>query len=87
NEVRQKEFDLELDTDKPYVAFQYRVERVKNELHDLLVKLKKEGKRDGSMPWMSPALPGGLLVRRARQAVPAARALHAIHHFSAERER
>lgn len=45
NEVRQKEFDLELDTDKPYVAFQYRIERVKNELHDLLVKLKREGKK------------------------------------------
>jgi SAM-dependent methyltransferase len=45
NELRQKEFDLELDTDKPYVAFQYRIEKVKNELHDLLVKFKKEGKR------------------------------------------
>jgi SAM-dependent methyltransferase len=44
NEVRQKEFDLELDTDKPYVAFQYRIEKVKNELHSLLLKLKKEGK-------------------------------------------
>lgn len=45
NEVRQKEFDLELDTDKPYVAFQYRIEKVKNDLHDLLLKLKKEGKK------------------------------------------
>ena len=45
NDVRQKEFDLELDTDKPYVAFQYRIEKVRNELHDLLVKLKHEGKR------------------------------------------
>jgi SAM-dependent methyltransferase len=45
NEIRQKEFDLELDTDKPYVAFQYRIEKVRNELHDLLVKFKKEGKR------------------------------------------
>ncbi len=45
NEVRQNEFDLELDTDKPYVAFQYRVEKVKKELHDLLVKLKREGKK------------------------------------------
>jgi len=45
NEVRQKEFDLELDTDKPYVAFQYRIEKVKNELHDLLVKFRKEGKK------------------------------------------
>jgi SAM-dependent methyltransferase len=45
NEVRQKEFDLELDTDKPYVAFQYRIEKVKHELHDLLVKLKQQGKK------------------------------------------
>ncbi len=44
NDIRQKEFDLELDTDKPYVAFQYRIEKVKNELHNLLVKLKQEGK-------------------------------------------
>ncbi len=45
NDIRQKEFDLELDTDKPYVAFQYRIEKVKNDLHDLLVQLKNEGKR------------------------------------------
>jgi len=45
NDIRQKEFDLELDTDKPYVAFQYRIEKVKNELHDLLTKFKKEGKK------------------------------------------
>ena len=45
NDVRQKEFDLELDTDKPYVAFQYRIEKVKNDLHNLLVELKREGKR------------------------------------------
>ncbi|MCW3111976.1 MAG: class SAM-dependent methyltransferase [Segetibacter sp.] len=45
NEIRQKEFDLELDTDKPYVAFQYRIEKVKKELHDLMVQLRKEGKR------------------------------------------
>jgi SAM-dependent methyltransferase len=45
NDIRQQEFDLELDTDKPYVAFQYRIEKVKHDLHDLLVKLKKEGKK------------------------------------------
>jgi SAM-dependent methyltransferase len=45
NDIRQQEFDLELDTDKPYVAFQYRIEKVKHELQDLLVKLKKEGKK------------------------------------------
>jgi SAM-dependent methyltransferase len=45
NEIRQKEFDLELDTDKPYVAFQYRIEKVKTELHDLLVSLKQQGKK------------------------------------------
>lgn len=45
NDIRQQEFDLELDTDKPYVAFQYRIEKVKNELYDLLVKLKQDGKK------------------------------------------
>ncbi len=45
NEIRQKEFDLELDTDKPYIAFQYRIEKVKTELHNLLVKFKEEGKK------------------------------------------
>ena len=45
NEIRHKEFDLELDTDKPYVEFQQRIEKLKVELHDLLVKLKKEGKK------------------------------------------
>lgn len=45
NEIRHKEFDLELDTDRPYVNFQKRIETLKVELHDLLVKLKKEGKK------------------------------------------
>lgn len=45
NEIRHKEFDLELDTDKPYVDFQQRIEKLKVELNQLLVKLKKEGKR------------------------------------------
>ena len=45
NEIRHKEFDLELDTDKPYTSFQERIGKLKVELHDLLVKLKSEGKR------------------------------------------
>jgi 2-polyprenyl-3-methyl-5-hydroxy-6-metoxy-1,4-benzoquinol methylase len=45
NEIRQKEFDLELDTDKPYITFQNRIEKLKVELYELLVKLKKEGKK------------------------------------------
>lgn len=45
NEIRHKEFDLELDTDKPYAEFQQRIEKLKVELHDLLVKLKNEGKK------------------------------------------
>ncbi len=45
NEIRHKEFDLELDTDKPYIAFQQRIEKLKVELLDLLVKLKKDGKK------------------------------------------
>ena len=44
NEIRHKEFDLELDTDKPYHAFQKRIEKLKDELHDLLVKFKKKKK-------------------------------------------
>jgi len=45
NETRQKEFDLELDTDKPYASFQKRIEKLKKELHDLLIKLKRKGKK------------------------------------------
>ena len=45
NEIRHKEFDLELDTDKPYISFQERIQKLKIELHDLLVKLKKENKK------------------------------------------
>ena len=45
NETRHKEFDLELDTDKPYVEFQHRIEKLKVELYDLLVKLKNDGKK------------------------------------------
>jgi len=44
NEIRQREFDLELDTDKPYLAFQDRILKLRDELHGLLTKLKKEGK-------------------------------------------
>jgi SAM-dependent methyltransferase len=45
NDTRQKEFDLELDTDKPYEAFQKRIEKIKDELIELLAKLKKKGKK------------------------------------------
>ena len=41
----EKETGLELNTDEPYISFQKRIERLKNELHDLLVRLKKEGKK------------------------------------------
>jgi len=45
NEIRQKEFDLELDTDKPYTSFQKRIEKLKDELSELLRKFKKKGKK------------------------------------------
>ena len=45
SEVRQQEFDLELDTDKPYSTFNQRIEKLKSELYGLLVSLKKEGKK------------------------------------------
>jgi 2-polyprenyl-3-methyl-5-hydroxy-6-metoxy-1,4-benzoquinol methylase len=43
--LHQEEFDLELDTDKPYNHFQERINIHKEELNALLRKLKKEGKR------------------------------------------
>jgi len=43
--MRQEEFDLELDTDKPYRHFQDRVNVHKEELNSLLKKLKKEKKK------------------------------------------
>ncbi len=43
-QLRQEEFDLELDTDKPYKNFQDRINVHKEELNHLLKKLKKDGK-------------------------------------------
>jgi DNA-binding Lrp family transcriptional regulator len=43
--MRQEEFDLELDTDKPYRHFQDRINVHKEELNNLLKKLKNEGKK------------------------------------------
>ncbi|HSN68202.1 MAG TPA: class I SAM-dependent methyltransferase [Thermoanaerobaculia bacterium] len=43
--VRQEEFDLELDTDKPYRNFQERINVHRAELAALLRKLKAEGKK------------------------------------------
>ena len=44
-EMRQREFDLELDMDKPYRDFQNRIEMHRDKLNALLRKLKQEGKR------------------------------------------
>jgi len=43
--LRQEEFDMELDTDKPYRNFQDRINVHREELGGLLRKLKKEGHR------------------------------------------
>jgi len=43
--LRQEEFDMELDTDKPYKDFQSRINAHKEELSALLKQLKKQGKR------------------------------------------
>jgi hypothetical protein len=45
NELRQSEFDMELDTDKPYKNFQDHINIHREELTTLLRKLKKDGKR------------------------------------------
>jgi hypothetical protein len=41
--LRQEEFDLELDTDKPYKNFQTRINIHRDELNTLLKRLKAEG--------------------------------------------
>ena len=43
--LRREEFDLELDTDKPYRHFQERIEAHKKELTTLLKNLKQQGKK------------------------------------------
>ena len=45
NKVRQQEFDLELDTDKPYIEFQKRIDAEKEKLRSMLLELKASGKR------------------------------------------
>jgi hypothetical protein len=43
--LRHQEFDLELDTDKPYKSFQDRINLHRDELVALIKRLKREGKR------------------------------------------
>lgn len=43
--LRREEFDLELDTDKPYRDFQERIESNRKELMTLLKNLKQQGKK------------------------------------------
>lgn len=43
--IRLHEFDLELDTDKPYRSFQDRINVHRHDLNQLLKKLRREGKR------------------------------------------
>jgi len=43
--LRVKEFEMELDTDAPYVAFQKRIDRLKNELNDLIFNIRARGER------------------------------------------
>lgn len=43
--IRLREFDLQLDTDKPYRSFQERIETHRKELVGLLRQLKADGKR------------------------------------------
>jgi NDP-4-keto-2,6-dideoxyhexose 3-C-methyltransferase len=43
--LRIREFEMELDTDKPYIAFQDRITKLKDELNDLIYSIRSEGKR------------------------------------------
>jgi hypothetical protein len=44
-ELRQSEFDMELDTDKPYRNFQERINVHRDQLMNLIKKIRAEGKR------------------------------------------
>jgi SAM-dependent methyltransferase len=43
--LRIKEFELELETDKPYADFQNRIEHIRTDLLELLLNLKSAGKQ------------------------------------------
>lgn len=43
--LRQEEFDMQLDTDRPYKNFQERIDAHRSELVSLLQRLKKDGKK------------------------------------------
>jgi SAM-dependent methyltransferase len=43
--LRIREFEMELDTDRPYVAFQARIERLRDELNALLFGIRAAGGR------------------------------------------
>ena len=43
--LRQEEFDLQLDTDRPYLQFQERVNVMREQLSSMLKKLRREGRR------------------------------------------
>lgn len=45
DEVRKREAGLRLSTDEPYMAFQNRIEKQRDELRALLLGLKKQGER------------------------------------------
>ncbi len=43
--LRREEFDMALDTDKPYAEFQEKISQVRDQLTTLLKSLKRDGKR------------------------------------------
>jgi hypothetical protein len=43
--LRIREFEMELDTDRPYKEFQTRIDRLKDELNSLLFKVRANGER------------------------------------------
>jgi hypothetical protein len=45
HKLRIKEFEMELDTDGPYIAFQSRIDRLKDELNGLLFDIRARGER------------------------------------------
>lgn len=65
--MHQDEFDLELDTDKPYKNFQDRINVHREELITLVKKLKSEGKKihiTGHQPRVILSCNGAALIIR-----------------------
>lgn len=62
-EIRLAEFDIELDTDKPYIEFRDKINDHRQDLHNLVTKLVKSGK---TIHLLSASTKGNLILQYAK---------------------